>query len=60
MSVGMLLRHGLERPDAANQVDRAVALALREQPTRDLGGQADTRTFTRAVMRALGASPSVG
>lgn len=60
LSVGMLLRHGLERPDAANQVDRAVALALREQPTRDLGGSADTQTFTRAVMKALGSSPSVG
>lgn len=60
MSVGMLLRHGLERSEAANQVDRAVALALREQPTRDLGGSADTQTFTRAVLKALGSSPSVG
>ncbi|WP_272976236.1 3-isopropylmalate dehydrogenase [Deinococcus geothermalis] len=59
MSVAMLLRHGLERPQVANQVERAVALALREHPTRDLGGQADTRTFTHAVLDAMG-SPSVG
>ncbi|RJF73366.1 MULTISPECIES: 3-isopropylmalate dehydrogenase [Deinococcus] len=59
MSVGMLLRHGLKRSDAANHVDRAVALALREHPTRDLGGTADTRTFTRAVLESLG-TPAVG
>ncbi|WP_019584838.1 3-isopropylmalate dehydrogenase [Deinococcus apachensis] len=59
MSTAMLLRHGLDRPQVANQVDRAVALALREQPTRDLGGKADTRTFTHAVLNAMG-SPSVG
>ncbi|MBZ9753063.1 3-isopropylmalate dehydrogenase [Deinococcus sp. HMF7620] len=59
-SAGMLLRHGLKRPDAANQIDRAVALALRAHPTRDLGGQADTATFTRAVLSALETSPAVG
>ena len=59
MSVGMLLRHGLKRSDAANHVDRAVALALREHPTRDLGGQTDTKTFTRAVLENLG-TPAVG
>ena len=59
LSAGMLLRHGLKRPDAANHVDRAVAIALREHPTRDLGGQADTRTFTHAVLEALG-TPAVG
>ncbi|GHF31602.1 3-isopropylmalate dehydrogenase [Deinococcus metalli] len=60
MSAGMLLRHGLKRPEAANQIDRAVALALRAQPTRDLGGTADTQSFTRAVMDALETSPAVG
>lgn len=60
LSVGMLLRHGLQRAEAANQVDRAVALALREHATRDLGGKADTQTFTKAVLEALGSSPSVG
>jgi 3-isopropylmalate dehydrogenase len=59
MSAAMLLRHGLGRSDAANQIDRAVALALREQPTRDLGGGADTVTFTRAVLEAMG-TPAVG
>ncbi|WP_291424719.1 3-isopropylmalate dehydrogenase [Deinococcus sp.] len=53
MSVGMLLRHSLHRNDAADRVDHAVSLALRSHPTRDLGGQADTATFTRAVMDAL-------
>ncbi|AWT35286.1 3-isopropylmalate dehydrogenase [Deinococcus arenae] len=60
MSAGMLLRHGLKRPEGANQIDRAVALALREHPTRDLGGKADTQTFTRAVLSALETSPAVG
>ena len=60
MSAGMLLRHGLKRSEAANQIDRAVALALRAHPTRDLGGKADTQAFTRAVMDALVSSPSVG
>ncbi|SEJ03784.1 3-isopropylmalate dehydrogenase [Deinococcus reticulitermitis] len=60
LSAAMLLRHGLKRPDAANQVDRAVAFALRSHPTRDLGGQADTGTFTRAVLEALDTSPAVG
>lgn len=60
MSAGMLLRHGLKRPEGANQIDRAVALALREHPTRDLGGRADTQTFTRAVLSALETSPAVG
>ncbi|GGL88813.1 3-isopropylmalate dehydrogenase [Deinococcus aerolatus] len=54
MSAAMLLRHGLGRSDAANQIERAVALALREEPTRDLGGKADTKTFTHAVMEAIG------
>ncbi|MBB6014929.1 3-isopropylmalate dehydrogenase [Deinococcus radiopugnans] len=54
MSAAMLLRHGLGRSDAANAIERAVALALREEPTRDLGGQADTKTFTNAVLEAMG------
>ncbi|CAM3652992.1 3-isopropylmalate dehydrogenase [Deinococcus frigens] len=54
MSAAMLLRHGLKRSDAANQIERAVALALREEPTRDLGGRADTKSFTNAVLEAMG------
>lgn len=59
MSAGMLLRHSLKRSDAANQIDRAVSLALRTHPTKDLGGTADTKTFTKAVLEAL-ESPVIG
>ncbi|ULH15022.1 3-isopropylmalate dehydrogenase [Deinococcus sp. KNUC1210] len=53
MSAAMLLRHGLEMPHAAAKIDGAVSQALREKPTRDLGGSASTQEFTDAVLRSL-------
>ena len=54
MSAAMLLRHGLDQPHAAAKIDGAVAQALRNHPTRDIGGTASTQEFTGAVLRALG------
>ncbi|WP_425145771.1 3-isopropylmalate dehydrogenase [Deinococcus sp.] len=53
MSAAMLLRHGLDRPHLAAKIDGAVSQALREAPTRDIGGAASTQEFTSAVLRAL-------
>ena len=49
-----LLEH-LEQRDVAARVRRSVyeAIATPAERTRDLGGQADTQTFTRAVLRRL-------
>jgi len=54
LSVAMLLRHGLGLADQAAAVESAVDRALAEGlRTRDLGGQADTATATRAVFDLL-------
>jgi isocitrate dehydrogenase (NAD+) len=55
LSATMLLEH-IGQNDAANRVKRGVyaALAKPETRTRDLKGQADTKTFTEAVIRNLG------
>ncbi|MEX2540871.1 MAG: 3-isopropylmalate dehydrogenase, partial [Trueperaceae bacterium] len=53
LSVAMMLRHGLEQPDAADDLDRAVQAALAEDPTRDLGGSRDTDGFTSAVVNEI-------
>jgi len=54
LSAALLLRHGLQREDAAakveSAVDRALDAGLR---TRDLGGDATTAEATDAVMEAL-------
>jgi isocitrate dehydrogenase (NAD+) len=49
-----MLEH-LEQRDVAARVRRSVyeAIATPAERTRDLGGQADTQTFTRAVLRRL-------
>jgi isocitrate dehydrogenase (NAD+) len=46
----------LEQRDVAARIRRATydALAVAAERTRDLGGQADTRTFTDAIIRRLG------
>jgi isocitrate dehydrogenase (NAD+) len=48
----------VEQRDAAARIRSAVyaALGQAEERTRDLGGKADTRTFTDAVCRRIGAS----
>ena len=49
----MLLEHALGRPDLARVVEAAVAAALREVRTPDIGGDATTAEFTAAVHRHL-------
>ena len=58
-STAMLLTHSLGRPRDAEALDAAVAQALAEAPTSDLGGTATTRDFGDAVLRALDRSPSL-
>jgi isocitrate dehydrogenase (NAD+) len=55
LSATMLLEH-IGQVDAASRVRKGVfaALAKPETRTRDLKGQADTKTFTEAVIRNLG------
>jgi 3-isopropylmalate dehydrogenase len=53
LSIAMLLEHALKRPDEARAVEAAVAEALRERRTPDLGGHATTAEFAGAVARHL-------
>ncbi len=59
LSVAMMLRHGLQRPDDADRVDAAVEAALNNGlRTPDLAGGEDTREvgtdeMTEAVLAAL-------
>ncbi len=54
LSAAMMLEH-IGEHEVAARLDRAVDKVLLEGPlTRDLGGEADTRTFTDALIRALG------
>ena len=55
-STALLLRHGLDRADDADALDRAVDAALAEAPTPDLGGSATTRELGDAVLRHLAGS----
>ena len=54
-STGLMLRHGLDRPDDAATLERAIDEALVTAPTGDLGGTATTRELGDAVLRALDA-----
>lgn len=54
-STALMLRHGLDRPDEASALERAVDAALVEAPTPDLGGNASTRAMGDVVLRELGA-----
>ncbi len=54
LSVAMMLRHGLDRPDDAARVESAVDAVLAQGlRTADLGGDADTDSVTKAVLAAL-------
>jgi len=53
LSAAMLLRHGLDEPQAAATIEGAVQRALREEPTIDLGGTRSTVQFTVAVTEAI-------
>jgi 3-isopropylmalate dehydrogenase len=52
-STALLLRYGLGREHEAGALERAVERALRETPTRDIGGSATTAQFGDAVLAAL-------
>ena len=52
-SAVMMLELGLDRPQEARQLEGAVSAALREAPTRDLGGTATTEEFGSAVVAHL-------
>jgi 3-isopropylmalate dehydrogenase len=54
-SVALMLRHGLDRPEDADALERAVDAALAVAPTPDLGGDGTTAGMGDAVLRALGA-----
>ena len=54
-STALMLRHGLDRPDDAATLERAIDDALVTAPTGDLGGTATTRELGDAVLRALDA-----
>ena len=54
-STALMLRHGLDRPDDATTLERAIDEALVTAPTGDLGGTATTRELGDAVLRALDA-----
>jgi 3-isopropylmalate dehydrogenase len=53
LSVAMLLEHSLGRADMARAVEAAVALAIRELRTPDLGGHATTAEVTALVHKNL-------
>jgi 3-isopropylmalate dehydrogenase len=54
LSVAMMLRHGLDLPDAATAIESAVEKALDGGlRTRDLGGADGTESATRAVLDNL-------
>ena len=55
LSAAMMLRHGLGENDAATALEQAVQHALKEDPTKDLGGSRGTQAFTDAVIAALAA-----
>ena len=53
LTVAMMLDHAFARPDLGHLVETAVAAALRDVRTPDIGGTATTAEFTAAVHRSL-------
>lgn len=53
LSVALLLKHALNRPDLARRVETAVTRALHEVATPDVGGGATTAEFTGVVLDGL-------
>ena len=52
-STALMLRHGLDRAEDADALDRAVDATLADVRTPDLGGSATTRDVGDAVLRRL-------
>jgi len=59
LSAAMLLRHSWDSPEAADELEEAVRVALSENPTRDLGGTSGTRAFTDLVLAKIGTDRAV-
>ncbi|WP_119066047.1 3-isopropylmalate dehydrogenase [Rubrobacter indicoceani] len=56
LTAAMMFRHGLDRPDVSNALERAVSVAMEAgYLTRDLGGDRNTEEVTEAVIRWIGA-----
>jgi 3-isopropylmalate dehydrogenase len=54
LSAAMMLRHGLDKPDEATVIEKAVDKALADGlRTYDLGGSATTQDATNAVLNYL-------
>ncbi|WP_267379577.1 MULTISPECIES: 3-isopropylmalate dehydrogenase [unclassified Sphingomonas] len=54
LSAAMMLRHSLDRADAADRIEAAVAMAIRGGArTADLGGALSTDAMTDAVLQGL-------
>jgi 3-isopropylmalate dehydrogenase len=53
LSAAMMLRFGLKETEAADAIEQAVQRALKDNPTKDLGGTRATKDFTAAVIAAL-------
>jgi 3-isopropylmalate dehydrogenase len=53
LSAAMLLRHSLGLAEAADRIEAAVAAALVDNRTADLGGSCSTRAMGDAVLAAL-------
>jgi len=60
-SAGMLMRHGLHQPGAAERIEAALAAALAQGArTADLGGTDDTQAFAEAVVTRINAASHRG
>ncbi|MBI4178601.1 3-isopropylmalate dehydrogenase [bacterium] len=54
LTIALMFRHGLKRPDLADEVERGVAGALKSGlRTRDLGGAAGTAEVTERVIQKI-------
>jgi 3-isopropylmalate dehydrogenase len=53
LSTALMLEHGLGRVEEAERLSAAASNALRDYPTRDVGGETTTAEFGDAVLRAL-------
>jgi 3-isopropylmalate dehydrogenase len=53
LSAALMLRYGLDRPDEATRLERAVAHARTRTPTVDAGGTASTTEFGDTVVALL-------
>jgi 3-isopropylmalate dehydrogenase len=53
LSAAMMLRFGLKEVAAADAIEQAVQHALKDNPTKDLGGTRGTLDFTKAVIKCL-------